>query len=188
MMDAGSREWMLGMPLLAMNVTFILTNNLAPLLARYIGHWGVIASGLGFCVVAMIALPFCRGTYLDGMFKLFGPSFVLGIGCALVDVGVLSTMGTLVDTRHTPVYGTVFAISDIALCVSFAAGPLGGGAIVEAISFEWLLWICAVANFILIPFCYFLKDPPIKNRGSFGESDVQGTHIPYFKKKSTFSF
>ena len=36
---------------------------------------------------------------------------VLGIGCALVDVGVLSSMGTLVDTRHTPVYGTVFAVS-----------------------------------------------------------------------------
>ena len=38
---------------------------------------------------------------------------VLGIGCALVDVGVLSSMGTLVDTRHTPVYGTVFAVSPI---------------------------------------------------------------------------
>jgi len=63
----------------------------------------------------------------------------------------------------------------MALCIAFALGPLGGGAIVEAISFEWLLWICAVANFLLIPFCYFLKDPPIKNRGSFGESDVQGT-------------
>lgn len=36
---------------------------------------------------------------------------VLGIGCALVDVGVLSSMGTLVDTRHAPVYGTVFAVS-----------------------------------------------------------------------------
>ena len=43
--------------------------------------------------------------------KLFGPCMVLGIGCALVDVGVLSSMGTLVDTRHTPVYGTVFAVS-----------------------------------------------------------------------------
>ena len=49
---------------------------------------------------------------MSGMFRLFGPSFVLGIGCALVDVGVLSTMGVLVDTRHTPVYGTIFAISD----------------------------------------------------------------------------
>ena len=30
MIEAGSEKWMLGMPLLAMNVTFILTNNLAP--------------------------------------------------------------------------------------------------------------------------------------------------------------
>ena len=45
------------------------------------------------------------------MLKLFGPCMVLGIGVALVDVGVLSSMGMLVDARHTPVYGTVFAVS-----------------------------------------------------------------------------
>jgi len=99
-MEAGSRTWMLGMPLLAMNLTFILTNNLAPVLARKVGNWAVLAIGLSLCVIAMIALPFCRDSYLNGMFKLFGPSFVLGIGCALVDVAVLSTMGMLVDTRH----------------------------------------------------------------------------------------
>jgi len=162
------------MPLLVMNVAFLATNNLAPILARKIGNWGVIASGLCLCVISVATIPFCAGPFYAGMFKLFGPSFILGIGCALVDVGVLSTMGVLVDTRHTPVYGTVFAISDIALCLAFALGPLSGGALVEAISFDWLLWICAIANFLLIPFCYFLKDPPIKNRGSFGESDVQG--------------
>jgi hypothetical protein len=60
MMDAGSREWMLGMPLLAMNFTFIITNNLAPILARKIGNWGIIALGLSLCVIAMITMPFCR--------------------------------------------------------------------------------------------------------------------------------
>ena len=110
-----------------------LTNNIAPILAKRIGNWGVIALGLFLSTVAMVSLPFCKDQGLTEMYKLFGPCFVLGIGVALVDVGVLSTMGILVDTRHTPVYGTVFAISDIALCLAFALGPLSGGAIVEAI-------------------------------------------------------
>ena len=91
---------------------------------------------------------------------------VLGIGCALVDVGVLSSISILVETRHTPVYGTAFAISDMALCVAFAVGPLTGGAIIESLSFEWLMLICGILNLIIIPFVYFLRNPPTNNRPS----------------------
>lgn len=70
MIEAGSNKWMLGMPLLAMNVTFILTNNLAPFLAKHIGNWSVIGLGLLLSAISMIVLPFCRDSYLDGMFKV----------------------------------------------------------------------------------------------------------------------
>ena len=89
---------------------------------------------------------------------------VLGIGCALVDVGVLSSMSILVETRHTPVYGTAFAISDMALCIAFAIGPLTGGAIIESLSFEWLMLICGILNLVIIPFVYLLRNPPTNNR------------------------
>ena len=79
-----------------------LTNNMAPVLARSIGNWGVIALGLFLSTVAMVSMPFCYDVGIVMMYKLFGPGFILGIGVALVDVGVLSTMGILVDTRHTP--------------------------------------------------------------------------------------
>ena len=42
MIGQGASEWMLGMPLLAMNITFISTNNIAPILAKKIKNSGVI--------------------------------------------------------------------------------------------------------------------------------------------------
>ena len=69
MIESGSDKWMLGMPLLAMNVTFILTNNLAPMMAKHIGNWSVIGIGLLLSAISMIVLPFCRDSYIDGMFK-----------------------------------------------------------------------------------------------------------------------
>merc|ERR1719281_886958 len=93
---------------------------------------------------------------------------VLGIGWALVGVGVWSSISILVETRHTPVYGTPLAITDMALCIdpciAFAIGPLTGGAIIESLSFEWLMLICGILNLVIIPFVYFLRNPPTNNR------------------------
>ena len=35
---------------------------------------------------------------------------------------MMPTMASLVDLRHVPVYGSVYAIADLALCVGFAVG------------------------------------------------------------------
>ena len=47
---------------------------------------------------------------------------------------------------HELVNEIVFQISDMALCVAFALGPLTGGAIIEVLNFEYLLLICGVIN------------------------------------------
>jgi len=38
---------------------------------------------------------------------------------------MMPIMGYLVDLRHVPVYGSVYAIADVAFCVGFAVGELG---------------------------------------------------------------
>ena len=47
---------------------------------------------------------------------------MIGVGVSLVDNMVFPIMGLLVDTRHMPIYGSVFAITDAALCAAFAFG------------------------------------------------------------------
>lgn len=40
----------------------------------------------------------------------------------MVDSSMMAIMGYLVDIRHISVYGSVYAIADVALCLGFAIG------------------------------------------------------------------
>lgn len=40
----------------------------------------------------------------------------------MVDSSMMAIMGYLVDIRHVSVYGSVYAIADVALCMGFAVG------------------------------------------------------------------
>lgn len=46
--------------------------------------------------------------------------FCLVLG--MVDSSMMAIMGYLVDIRHISVYGSVYAIADVALCMGFAIG------------------------------------------------------------------
>lgn len=39
-----------------------------------------------------------------------------------VDSSIMPLMGYLVDLRYVPVYGTVYAIADVAVCIGFCVG------------------------------------------------------------------
>lgn len=40
----------------------------------------------------------------------------------MVDASMMPQMGILVDLRHVAVYGSVYAIADVAFCLGFAFG------------------------------------------------------------------
>ena len=42
----------------------------------------------------------------------------------MVDSSMMPIMGYLVDLRHVSVYGSVYAIADVAFCLGFAIGRL----------------------------------------------------------------
>jgi len=51
-----------------------------------------------------------------------GPGIMIGSAVAMVDTSMFPVLAHLVDTRHTLVYGSVFAIGDAAFCVAFIIG------------------------------------------------------------------
>lgn len=51
---------------------------------------------------------------------------LLVLATGMVDSSLMPIMGYLVDLRHTSVYGSVYAIADVAFCVGFAIGMLLG--------------------------------------------------------------
>lgn len=52
------------------------------------------------------------------------PITAYGFAVALVDSAMIPHFSYLVDLRHTSVYGNVYAIGDLSLCVSYALGML----------------------------------------------------------------
>lgn len=53
-------------------------------------------------------------------------SVLFAFATGMVDSSLMPIMGYLVDLRHTSVYGSVYAIADVAFCMGFAIGMLDG--------------------------------------------------------------
>ncbi|GAB0191996.1 synaptic vesicular amine transporter [Grus japonensis] len=102
-------------------------------------------------------VPFAKNIY-----GLIAPNFGVGFAIGMVDSSMMPIMGYLVDLRHVSVYGSVYAIADVAFCMGFAIGPSAGGAIAKAIGFPWLMTIIGIVDILFAPLCFFLRSPPAK--------------------------
>lgn len=49
-------------------------------------------------------------------------SMATAVPTGMVDSSLMPIMGQLVDLRHSPAYGSVYAIADVAFCLGFAVG------------------------------------------------------------------
>nr|XP_033713626.1 chromaffin granule amine transporter isoform X2 [Tursiops truncatus] len=146
-----------GLAFLPSSVSYLIGTNLFGVLANKMGRW--LCSLIGMVVVgtSLLCIPLARN-----IFGLIGPNAGLGFSIGMVDSSMMPIMGHLVDLRHAPVYGSIYAIADVAFCMGFAIGPSTGGAIVQAIGFPWLMVIIGVINIIYAPLCYYLRSPPAK--------------------------
>lgn len=57
------------------------------------------------------------------MYHLILPNAGLGFAIGMVDSCMMPELGYLVDIRHSAVYGSVYALGDVAFCLGFAIGP-----------------------------------------------------------------
>ncbi|XP_008072182.1 chromaffin granule amine transporter isoform X2 [Carlito syrichta] len=146
-----------GLAFLPASVSYLIGTNLFGVLANKMGRW--LCSLVGMMVVgtSLLCVPLAHN-----IFGLIGPNAGLGFAIGMVDSSMMPIMGHLVDLRHTSVYGSVYAIADVAFCMGFAIGPSTGGAIVRAIGFPWLMVIIGIINIVYAPLCYYLRNPPAK--------------------------
>lgn len=114
--------------------------------------WIIASSGLVIEGLGCLVVPFC-----STFWSLIIPISVICFGVALIDTAILPTLGFLVDTRFTSVYGNVYAIADISYSVSYAIGPIIAGGIVEAIGFTALNFLIAVVTLGYVPILSMLR-------------------------------
>lgn len=113
--------------------------------------------GMFIVGISLLCVPFAKNIY-----GLIGPNAGLGFAIGMVDSSMMAIMGYLVDIRHASVYGSVYAIADVALCMGFAIGPSIGGSLVRAIGFPYLMVFIGIINIFYAPLCFFLRNPAIR--------------------------
>uniref|UniRef100_A0A8B9KQN9 Solute carrier family 18 member A1 n=1 Tax=Astyanax mexicanus TaxID=7994 RepID=A0A8B9KQN9_ASTMX len=152
-----SQKWQLGVAFLPASVSYLIGTNLFGLLANKMGRWLCSMIGMFIVGISLICVPLASNIY-----GLIGPNGGLGFAIGMVDSSMMAIMGYLVDIRHSSVYGSVYAIADVALCMGFAIGPSTGGAIVRVIGFPYLMVMIGIVNILYAPLCYFLKNPAVR--------------------------
>ncbi|MEE6486708.1 hypothetical protein FKM82_014682 [Ascaphus truei] len=152
-----SRQWQLGVAFIPASISYLIGTNIFGMLAHRIGRWLCAFIGMILVGISIICVPFAKNIY-----GLIAPNFGVGFAIGMVDSSMMPIMGYLVDLRHISVYGSVYAIADVAFCMGFALGPSAGGAIAKSIGFPWLMTIIGVVDILFAPLCLFLRSPPAK--------------------------
>ncbi|NWR76243.1 VMAT2 protein, partial [Centropus unirufus] len=146
-----------GVAFLPASISYLIGTNLFGILAHKMGRWLCALIGMLIVGISILCVPFAKNIY-----GLIAPNFGVGLAIGMVDSSMMPIMGYLVDLRHVSVYGSVYAIADVALCMGFAIGPSAGGAIAKAIGFPWLMTIIGIVDILFAPLCFFLRSPPAK--------------------------
>uniref|UniRef100_A0A4W5QZW6 Solute carrier family 18 member 2 n=1 Tax=Hucho hucho TaxID=62062 RepID=A0A4W5QZW6_9TELE len=144
------------------SISYLIGTNIFGVLAHKMGRWLCSLIGMVLVGVSILCVPFAKDIY-----GLILPNFGVGFAIGMVDSSMMPIMGYLVDLRHVSVYGTVYAIADVAFCMGFALGPSAGGAIAKSIGFSWLMTIIGVVDILFAPLCYFLRSPPGREEKMF---------------------
>ncbi|XP_060643709.2 chromaffin granule amine transporter isoform X2 [Anolis sagrei] len=146
-----------GVAFLPASVSYLIGTNLFGMLANKMGRWLCSLIGMVVVGISLLCIPLAQNIY-----GLIVPNSGVGFALGMVDSSMMPLMGYLVDLRHTSIYGSVYAIADVAFCMGFAVGPSTGGALVRAVGFPWLMVIIAGINLAYAPLCWCLRSPPAK--------------------------
>ncbi|CAH8596277.1 unnamed protein product [Heterobilharzia americana] len=150
-----SKEWQQGIAFLPASLSYLVGANIFGPISHKIGRGNSAGLALIICGCCLIALPFSKR-----MEHLIAPMICLGFAIGMVDSSMMPLMGHLVDLRHVAVYGSVYAIADVAFCVGFVFGPLLSTVMLKALGFNWMLWVIAIISFAYAPLTLFLRNPP----------------------------
>ncbi|XP_066476967.1 synaptic vesicular amine transporter isoform X2 [Tiliqua scincoides] len=146
-----------GVAFIPASVSYLIGTNMFGVLAHKMGRWLCALIGMIIVGISILCVPLAKNIY-----GLIAPNFGVGFAIGMVDSSMMPIMGYLVDLRHVSVYGSIYAIADVAFCLGFALGPSVGGAIAKAIGFPWLMTIIGIIDILFAPLCFFLRSPPAK--------------------------
>ncbi|TRY59419.1 hypothetical protein DNTS_004320, partial [Danionella cerebrum] len=115
-------------------------------------RWVLAVLGMLVVGVCSCAVPTCH-TVSQLALVLSG----ICLGMSLVDTALLPTLASLVEARHTAVYGSVYALADGSYSFAYALGPLVAGPIVRQYGFGYLGLGMGLLNLLYAPTLLLLR-------------------------------
>lgn len=157
MMDTmNASKWEQGAAFLPASISYLIGTNIFGPLGHQMGRWLASLIGLLVIAIALLSIPLAKS--LD---DLIIPNGAIGFAIGMVDSSMMPMLGYLVDIRHTSVYGSVYAIGDVAFCAGFVLGPMLSGSMGTYFGFEGLVSFTAILCFIFSPCLLILRRPPV---------------------------
>ncbi|XP_030377291.1 synaptic vesicular amine transporter isoform X2 [Scaptodrosophila lebanonensis] len=175
--NMGATRWEQGVAFLPASISYLIGTNLFGPLGHKIGRWFAACLGLVIIGACLIFIPMATN-----ITHLIVPNAGLGFAIGMVDSSMMPELGYLVDIRHSAVYGSVYALGDVAFCVGFAVGPALSGSLVKSIGFEWMLFGIAILCFMYAPLLTLLKNPPTSDEKKsliYGRDRSQVRYVTY---------
>ncbi|XP_023222210.1 synaptic vesicular amine transporter-like [Centruroides sculpturatus] len=180
MMDTMSApEWQQGAAFLPASISYLIGTNIFGPMGHKMGRWLATLVGLIIIGTCVVCIPMAK-TFNH----LILPNAGIGFAIGMVDSSMMPMLGYLVDVRHTSVYGSVYAIGDVALCVGFTFGPLLSSAIVNTLGFQGLVYTTGVICFLYAPLLLLLRKVPAKDENQFLLNDTTIRYISYTNEDS----
>ncbi|XP_054716719.1 synaptic vesicular amine transporter-like [Uloborus diversus] len=180
MMDTmNAPKWQQGAAFLPASISYLIGTNLFGPLGHRMGRWLSTMVGLLIIGVCLLLIPMARN-----ITHLIVPNAGIGFAIGMVDSSMMPMLGYLVDIRHTSIYGSVYAIGDVAFCVGFAVGPMLSGSIVKAIGFTGLVYCIAVVCFLYAPLMFLLRKPPGRAEDQVLLKDTAIRYVSYTNDES----
>ncbi|XP_032572715.1 synaptic vesicular amine transporter isoform X2 [Drosophila sechellia] len=175
--NMGATRWEQGVAFLPASISYLIGTNLFGPLGHKIGRWFAACLGLIIIGGCLIFIPMATS-----ITHLIIPNAGLGFAIGMVDSSMMPELAYLVDIRHSAVYGSVYALGDVAFCVGFAVGPALSGSLVKSIGFEWMLFGIAILCFMYAPLLTLLKNPPTSDEKKsliYGRDRAQVRYVTY---------
>ncbi|KAL0269228.1 UNVERIFIED_CONTAM: hypothetical protein PYX00_007031 [Menopon gallinae] len=152
-----AEQWQQGVVFLPASISYLIGTNLFGPLGHRMGRW--LAALLGLIIIGCCLIWIPSAQYIN---QLIAPNAGLGFAIGMVDSSMMPELGFLVDIRHSAIYGSVYAIGDVAFCLGFAVGPALSGTLVSTLGFDKMLYGVAILNFLYAPLLLMLRSPPSK--------------------------
>ncbi|XP_064630887.1 synaptic vesicular amine transporter-like [Lineus longissimus] len=177
-------KWQIGAVFIPDSVGFLIGCNAFGIVSQKIGRWVCSITSLLLVGGSLICVPFATQ-----MPHLILPHFGFGFGIGIIDASMMPLLALLVDQRHVAMYGSVYAIAQVAISLAFAIGPSVGGQIVKSVGFPWLIRGMAIVIVVYSPLCYFLKNPPGKEENKSILAGEENGHAMYTnEKEASFNY